>query len=180
MSISRNSLEIVQSSMSQYVIKTTVLKNKEFNSIYDLLNYDIYKTSKYFYLSLYFTACYLLFSFFLGIIKSLDERHRYFPHGTSHHIGLDVHDPGTYGQLQANMVITVEPGIYIPIGSDCDSKWHGIAVRIEDDILITENGPVNLSAEAPRTASGIERLMTKKSALNGLELPDLNAEIPGH
>ena len=116
----------------------------------------------------------------LGIAQTRREAMQYFPHGTSHHIGLDVHDPGTYGQLQANMVITVEPGIYIPIGSDCDSKWHGIAVRIEDDILITENGPVNLSAEAPRTASGIESLMTKKSALNGLELPDLNAEIPGH
>jgi Xaa-Pro aminopeptidase len=116
----------------------------------------------------------------LGIAKTRREAMQYFPHGTSHHIGLDVHDPGTYGQLQANMVITVEPGIYIPIGSDCDSKWHGIAVRIEDDILITENGPINLSAEAPRTASGIESLMTKNSALNGLELPDLNAEIPGH
>jgi Xaa-Pro aminopeptidase len=110
----------------------------------------------------------------LGIAKNATEARQYFPHGTSHHIGLDVHDPGTYGQLQANMVITVEPGIYIPIGSDCDPKWHGIAVRIEDDILITENGPINLSAEAPRTSSEIEKLMTKKSVLNGLELPSLD------
>ncbi|MEM5564395.1 aminopeptidase P N-terminal domain-containing protein [Psychroserpens sp. AS72] len=110
----------------------------------------------------------------LGIAKNASEARQYFPHGTSHHIGLDVHDPGTYGQLQVNMVITVEPGIYIPIGSDCDPKWHGIAVRIEDDILITENGPVNLSAEAPRTSSEIEKLMKEKSALNGLELPDLD------
>jgi Xaa-Pro aminopeptidase len=110
----------------------------------------------------------------LGIAKNATEARQYFPHGTSHHIGLDVHDPGTYGQLQANMVITVEPGIYIPKGSDCDPKWHGIAVRIEDDILITENGPINLSAEAPRTSSEIEKLMTKKSVLNGLELPDLD------
>lgn len=50
----------------------------------------------------------------LGIIKSVDERHRYYPHGSSHYIGLDVHDPGNYGPFQANMVITVEPGIYIP------------------------------------------------------------------
>ncbi|WP_047547654.1 aminopeptidase P N-terminal domain-containing protein [Psychroserpens sp. Hel_I_66] len=110
----------------------------------------------------------------LGIAKTRREAMQYFPHGTSHHIGLDVHDPGLYGQLQANMVITVEPGIYIPIGSDCDPKWHGIAVRIEDDILITENGPVNLSSEAPRTSSEIEKLMKEKSVLNGLELPDLD------
>lgn len=110
----------------------------------------------------------------LGIAKDRKEARRYFPHGTSHHIGLDVHDPGTYGVLQANMVITVEPGIYIPDGSDCDPKWHGIAVRIEDDILITENGPVNLSAEAPRTSNAIEKLMKEKSALNKLELPKLD------
>ena len=76
--------------------------------------------------------------FKLGIIKSADEKHMYFPHGTSHHIGLDVHDLSNYGNYEANMVITVEPGIYIPNGSDCDKKWWGIAVRIEDDILITE------------------------------------------
>jgi Xaa-Pro aminopeptidase len=110
----------------------------------------------------------------LGIAKNATDARQYFPHGTSHHIGLDVHDPGTYGQLQANMVITVEPGIYVPIGSDCDPKWYGIAVRIEDDILITENGPINLSAEAPRTSLEIEKLMTNKSVLNKLELPDLD------
>jgi len=81
----------------------------------------------------------------LGIIESAKTRHRYFPHGTSHHIGLDVHDPGNYGKFEENMVVTMEPGIYIPEGSDCDEKWWGIGVRIEDDILITKNGPVNLS-----------------------------------
>jgi Xaa-Pro aminopeptidase len=60
------------------------------------------------------------------------------------------------------MVVTVEPGIYIPIGSDCDKKMVGIAVRIEDDILITANGPVNLSAEAPRKSDAIEQLMQEK------------------
>lgn len=110
----------------------------------------------------------------LGIAKSASEARQYFPHGTSHHIGLDVHDPGTYGALEANMVITVEPGIYIPDGSDCDPKWHGIAVRIEDDILITENGPINLSAEAPRTSSEIEKLMKEKSVLGQLKLPKLD------
>ena len=110
----------------------------------------------------------------LGIAKDEKAARQYFPHGTSHHIGLDVHDPGLYGQLSANMVITVEPGIYIPDGSDCDPKWHGIAVRIEDDILITESGPVNLSAEAPRKAEDIETLMKEKSVLNGLVLPSLD------
>ncbi len=110
----------------------------------------------------------------LGVIKSPNEDHQYFPHGTSHHIGLDVHDPGTYGNLEANMVITVEPGIYIPEGSPCDKKWWGIAVRIEDDILITENGPKNLSEEAPRSVEDIEAMMAKKSILDEFVLPDLD------
>ncbi len=110
----------------------------------------------------------------LGIIKSLDERHNYFPHGTSHYLGLDVHDPGTYQPLRANSVITVEPGIYIPDGSPCDKKWWGIAVRIEDDILITEKGPVNLSKEAPRTSAAIEKMMAQKSVLDEFVLPDLD------
>ncbi len=110
----------------------------------------------------------------LGIIKTLDEKHSYFPHGTSHHIGLDVHDPGTYGKFQKNMVITVEPGIYIPKGSNCDKKWWGIAVRIEDDILITDEAPLNLSNEAPRTVNAIEKMMAKKSVLDDFVLPNLD------
>jgi len=110
----------------------------------------------------------------LGIISSPEAQHMYFPHGTSHHIGLDVHDLNTRGDFEPNMVITVEPGIYIPEGSDCDEKWWGIAVRIEDDILITENGPVNLSAEAPRKAEEVEAMMKKSSVFDNLELPELN------
>ncbi|WP_439127321.1 aminopeptidase P N-terminal domain-containing protein [Polaribacter sp.] len=110
----------------------------------------------------------------LGIIKSVDERHPYFPHGTSHHIGLDVHDPGNYGNFEENMVVTMEPGIYIPEGSNCDKKWWGIGIRIEDDILVTKNGPVNLSAEAPRTVKEIEKMMAKKSVLNDFVLPNLD------
>jgi len=110
----------------------------------------------------------------LGIIRSVDERHMYFPHGTSHHIGLDVHDLNLRGDYKANMVITVEPGIYIPEGSDCDKKWWGIAVRIEDDILITENGPVNLSAEAPRKSDEIEALMKQSSIFGTYKLPKLD------
>lgn len=110
----------------------------------------------------------------LGIIKTENEARQYFPHGTSHYLGLDVHDPGLYGAFKPNMVITVEPGIYIPKGSDCDPKWHGIAVRIEDDILITQNGPINLSEEAPRTSEAIETLMKKSSALDDFKLPNLD------
>ncbi|WP_299667601.1 aminopeptidase P family protein [uncultured Polaribacter sp.] len=110
----------------------------------------------------------------LGIIKSIDEKHPYFPHGTSHHIGLDVHDPGNYGNFEENMVVTMEPGIYIPNGSNCDKKWWGIGIRIEDDILVTKNGPVNLSEEAPRTVQEIEQMMAKKSVLDNFVLPDLD------
>lgn len=110
----------------------------------------------------------------LGIIKTEEESRKYFPHGTSHHIGLDVHDPGLYNNFEEDMVLTVEPGVYIPKGSDCDKKWWGIAVRIEDDILITANGPVNLSAEAPRKSSEIEALMKEKSVLDAFLLPNLD------
>jgi Xaa-Pro aminopeptidase len=109
----------------------------------------------------------------LGVVKA-GESHNYFPHGTSHYLGLDVHDRGTYQALQANSVITVEPGIYIPKGSPCDPKWWGIAVRIEDDILITPTGYENLSALAPRKWDEIEALMKEKSPLNDLKLPTID------
>lgn len=110
----------------------------------------------------------------LGIISKEEDARTYFPHGTSHYLGLDVHDKGTYAPFKPNTVITVEPGIYIPDGSDCDKKWWGIAVRIEDDILITENGPVNLSAMAPRTTEAIEAMMKQPSPLDDFELPKLD------
>ncbi|MFM8771816.1 MAG: aminopeptidase P family protein, partial [Candidatus Kapaibacterium sp.] len=56
----------------------------------------------------------------LGIITKAEEARQYFMHGTSHYLGLDVHDPGTGGPLKPNSIITVEPGIYIPAGSACD------------------------------------------------------------
>lgn len=112
--------------------------------------------------------------FELGIIKSPNSEHNYFPHGTSHYLGLDVHDAGTYNKLKPNTVITVEPGIYIPEGSPCDKKWWRIAVRIEDDILITDKEPINLSGEAPRTVDAIERMMKKESILNEWVLPNID------
>ena len=110
----------------------------------------------------------------LGIVDSEEKARKYFPHGLGHHIGLDVHDPGLYNTMENNMVITIEPGIYIPNGSDCDKKWWGIAVRIEDDILITANGPVNLSGEAPRKSDEIEALMKEKSVFDNFKLPSLD------
>lgn len=109
----------------------------------------------------------------LGIIKK-GASHNYFPHGTSHHIGLDVHDRGTQNPIQVGMVFTIEPGIYIPEGSDCDKKWWGIAVRIEDDILITESGAVNLSGDAPRTVTAIEEMMRLPSILEEWVLPEID------
>jgi len=110
----------------------------------------------------------------LGIIDSEKSYHNYFPHGATHHIGLDVHDLTNYGNFKENMVITVEPGIYIPEGSNCDKKWWGIAVRIEDDILIAKKGPVILSAMAPRKSDEIEKMMKRPSILNDFNLPKLD------
>ena len=110
----------------------------------------------------------------LGIISEASEFRRYYPHGAAHHIGLDVHDLSNYGPLPENSIITVEPGIYIPKDSPCDPKWWGIGIRIEDDILITKDGPVNLSAGAPRAWEEIEAMMAQPSPLDGFTLPELS------
>lgn len=110
----------------------------------------------------------------LGIIESVDQKHLYYPHGLGHHIGLDVHDKGNYEFLEAGMAITIEPGIYIPEGAKCDKKWWGIAVRIEDCILITEDGNELLSDLAPRKSDEIEKLMKQSSALDAFVLPELD------
>lgn len=101
----------------------------------------------------------------LGLIRDetdLNGLRRFFMHATSHYLGLDVHDVGGGGPLEPGTVITVEPGLYIPAADDIDPKWWNIGVRIEDDILITEDGPVNLSIGAPRSSDEVEALMGQR------------------
>jgi Xaa-Pro aminopeptidase len=112
----------------------------------------------------------------LGIIKTEDEKHLYYPHGCCHHIGLDVHDKNAGGVYPENSVITIEPGIYIPDNANCDKKWWGIAVRIEDDYLVKKDGYEHLSSSAPRTVADIEALMKQPSALDDFVLPSLDKE----
>lgn len=109
----------------------------------------------------------------LGLIKDASETRIYYPHGCSHYIGLDVHDRGNYGALKANMVITVEPGIYIPAGSKCDKKWWNIGVRIEDDVLINKDGYTLLSKDAPRKSEDVEKMVMQKSMFESYALPAL-------
>jgi Xaa-Pro aminopeptidase len=115
----------------------------------------------------------------LGLIKTAADSYKYYPHGCSHHIGLDVHDKGSYDKLKKNMVITIEPGIYIPEGSDCDKKWWGIAVRIEDDLLINEKNYELLSIYAPRKAEDVEKMVAEKSAFDDFKLPKLKSDKKG-
>lgn len=102
----------------------------------------------------------------LGIAVDAKDAERYYPHHTSHHLGLDVHDPLSSGKLQEGAVFTIEPGIYIPPGSPCDPKWWSIGIRIEDDILVLKSGYENLSAELPVEIDQIEALMQEDGIFN--------------
>ncbi len=101
------------------------------------------------------------------LIKSEGYK-RFYMHRTSHWLGMDVHDAGTYfvrgkvRPLAAGMVITVEPGIYIAAGDETvPAAWRGIGVRIEDDVLVTETGFEVLSSMTPKTVADVERACGK-------------------
>jgi len=104
-----------------------------------------------------------------GTLQTLIQQKAYRPfymHSSGHWLGLDVHDVGEYQlngvwrRLEAGMVLTVEPGIYIAPGHPTvDKRWWGIGVRIEDDILVTKKGYEVLTADAPKTVEAIEKMM---------------------
>jgi Xaa-Pro aminopeptidase len=95
------------------------------------------------------------------------QHRRWMPHGTSHHLGLDVHDCAQAkrelyldGILTEGMVFTIEPGLYFKKEDlAIPEEYRGIGVRIEDDILMTADGPVNLSAALPRQPEDVEDWM---------------------
>ena len=104
-----------------------------------------------------------------GKVKKLikDEKYKqFYMHRTGHWLGMDVHDVGDYKVdqewrlLEPGMVLTVEPGLYIP--ADCktvEEKWRGIGIRIEDDVLVTVQGHEILTSRVPKTITEIEALM---------------------
>jgi Xaa-Pro aminopeptidase len=123
----------------------------------------------------------------VGLLKGVREEiikdrsfAKFLPHGTGHWLGLDVHDAGSYepsatfdpkdrfamsmsfgAKLRPGMVLTVEPGIYIPEKAEgVDPKWWNIGIRIEDDVLVTEKGPECLSCSLPREIADVERAVT--------------------
>jgi Xaa-Pro aminopeptidase len=102
---------------------------------------------------------------------------KFYPHGSSHWIGLNVHDVGSYGyppgvarlerygkaeiRLEPGMALTVEPGIYIPERSTQDPKWWNIGARIEDTVLVTPQGMECLSCGAPREIADVEKAIAE-------------------
>jgi Xaa-Pro aminopeptidase len=109
----------------------------------------------------------------LGLLKGVlaklikDESYKkFFMHGTGHWLGMDVHDVGDYKidghwrVLEPGMVLTIEPGLYIPAGAPgVAKKWQGTGIRIEDDVLVTKDGHDVLSSEVPKSVADIESLM---------------------
>jgi Xaa-Pro aminopeptidase len=111
----------------------------------------------------------------LGLLKGdpdklIEEKkhEQFYMHGLGHMLGIDVHDVGRYyygtesRALEPGVVMTVEPGIYVSVDTkDIPEKYLGIGVRIEDDVLCTQNGPRVLTTKVPKEADEIEALMAK-------------------
>ncbi|OUE40186.1 Xaa-Pro aminopeptidase, partial [Billgrantia desiderata SP1] len=93
---------------------------------------------------------------------------RFYLHSTSHWLGLDVHDVGSYRlagkprPLEAGMVLTVEPGLYVPADEDIPLAYRGIGIRIEDDVAVTAEGHEVLTADVPKRVAEIEALMASE------------------
>ena len=113
------------------------------------------------------------FGFLEGDIEELIEEKKYqkwYMHGTSHWLGLDVHDVGPYGErgeshrLDAGMVLTIEPGLYVaPDDDEAPEEFRGMGIRIEDDILIAPEGPIVLTQAVPKTVAEIEAIVGNRS-----------------
>jgi len=112
---------------------------------------------------------------------------KFYPHGSSHWVGLNVHDAGSYQyppgvdrlaryelmqrKLVPGMVLTVEPGIYIPPGAVSDPRWNDLGVRIEDVVLVTASGMECLSCDAPREIADVEKAIAEGRAKRGAAKP---------
>jgi Xaa-Pro aminopeptidase len=100
-----------------------------------------------------------------------DEQYKpFYMHRTGHWLGMDVHDVGSYKtdgkwrMLAPGMVLTVEPGVYIAPDADVPAQYRGIGIRIEDDVLVTEEGHEVLSCDVPKEPDAIEQLMAEGKA----------------
>jgi Xaa-Pro aminopeptidase len=105
------------------------------------------------------------------LLKEASHR-RYYPHGTGHWIGLDVHDESPYVdskgralRLEPNMIFTVEPGLYfLPDDKTVPAEYRGIGIRIEDDVIVKAKGPAEIiTTDLPRYAAEIEDFMSRRS-----------------
>lgn len=105
-----------------------------------------------------------------GVEEIIDKElyKRFYPHNSGHFLGLDVHDAGRVRQggkprpLVEGMVLTVEPGCYIPADAEVDERFRGIGIRIEDDVLVTGRGCRVLSAALPKAIADIEDAMSRE------------------
>lgn len=109
-----------------------------------------------------------------NVDDAIDERafQQFYMHGSGHWLGLDVHDAGQYRdlardgkpsrKLAAGMALTVEPGIYVRRAEGVPEQFWDSGIRIEDDVIVTDNGPLILSSAAPKTIAEIEELMEQR------------------